>query len=47
MRTGGELWDPEQPKAIDPDHPETLADMVLAAPNEALRSAREKTEAAR
>ena len=27
------------PKAIDPDDPEMLADMVLAAANEALRSA--------
>jgi nucleoid-associated protein EbfC len=27
------------PKAIDPDEPELLADMVLAAVNEALRSA--------
>src|SRR5688500_11680673 len=28
------------PKAIDPDDPELLADMVLAATNEAIRSAR-------
>jgi DNA-binding YbaB/EbfC family protein len=28
------------PKAIDPDDPELLSDMVLAAVNEALRSAR-------
>ena len=28
------------PKAIDPDDPELLADMVLAAVNEAIRSAR-------
>ena len=28
------------PKAIDPDDPELLADMVLAAVNEALRSAK-------
>jgi len=28
------------PKAIDPDDPELLADMILAAVNEALRSAR-------
>ena len=28
------------PKAIDPDDPELLADLVLAAVNEALRSAR-------
>ena len=29
------------PEAIDPDEPELLADMVLAAVNEALRSAAE------
>jgi DNA-binding YbaB/EbfC family protein len=29
------------PEAIDPDDPELLADMVLAAVNEALRSAQE------
>ena len=29
------------PKAIDPDDPELLADMVLAAVNEALRSAQD------
>ena len=28
------------PKAIDPDDPDLLADMVLAAANEAIRSAR-------
>jgi DNA-binding protein YbaB len=28
------------PRAIDPDDPELLADLVLAAVNEALRSAR-------
>ncbi len=28
------------PKAIDPDDPELLADMILAAVNEAVRSAR-------
>ncbi len=28
------------PRAIDPDDPELLADMILAAVNEALRSAR-------
>ncbi len=28
------------PKAIDPDDPDLLADMILAAVNEALRSAR-------
>src|SRR4030095_7233888 len=30
------------PKAIDPDDPELLADMVLAAVNEAIRSARRR-----
>ncbi|HXF97256.1 MAG TPA: YbaB/EbfC family nucleoid-associated protein [Gaiellaceae bacterium] len=33
------------PKAIDPDDPELLADLVLAAVNEALRSARGLMEA--
>jgi DNA-binding YbaB/EbfC family protein len=33
------------PKAIDPDDPELLADMVLAAANEALRSAHALVEA--
>jgi len=33
------------PKAIDPDDPEMLADLVLAASNEALRAARAKVEA--
>jgi len=33
------------PRAIDPDDPELLADMVLAAANEALRSASEAVEA--
>ena len=33
------------PKAVDPDDPELLADMVLAAANEALRAARAKVEA--
>ncbi len=33
------------PKAIDPDDPEMLADLVTAAVNEALRSARAKVEA--
>jgi nucleoid-associated protein EbfC len=33
------------PKAIDPDDPELLADLVTAAANEALRSARAKVEA--
>ena len=32
------------PKAIDPDDPELLADLVLAAVNEALRSARSLME---
>ena len=32
-------------KAIDPDDPEMLADLVLAAANEALRAARAKVEA--
>ena len=33
------------PKAIDPDDPEMLADLVLAAANEALRAAHAKVEA--
>ena len=33
------------PKAIDPDDPEMLADMVLAAVNEAVRSAHSLAEA--
>jgi nucleoid-associated protein EbfC len=32
------------PRAVDPDDPELLADMVLAAVNEALRSARSVME---
>ena len=32
------------PKAIDPDDPELLADMVMAATNEALRSAQSLME---
>jgi nucleoid-associated protein EbfC len=32
------------PKAVDPDDPELLADMVLAAVNEAIRSARSLQE---
>jgi DNA-binding YbaB/EbfC family protein len=32
------------PKAIDPDDPELLADMLLAATNEAIRSARSLME---
>jgi DNA-binding YbaB/EbfC family protein len=42
---GGELVEVRiDPKAIDPDDPELLADMVLAAANEALRSAHEVVE---
>jgi nucleoid-associated protein EbfC len=33
------------PEAIDPDDPEMLADMILAAVNEALRSAESLMEA--
>src|SRR5437868_8933579 len=33
------------PKAIDPDDPELLADLVIAASNEALRAAHAKVEA--
>ena len=33
------------PKAIDPEDPELLADLVLAASNEALRAAHAKVEA--
>ena len=33
------------PRAIDPDDPEMLADMVLAASNEALRAATQAVEA--
>jgi DNA-binding YbaB/EbfC family protein len=37
---GGELVEIRiDPRAVDPDDPELLADMVLAAANEALRSA--------
>ncbi len=42
---GGELVEIRiDPRAIDPDDPEMLADMVLAAANEALRSASEVVE---
>jgi DNA-binding YbaB/EbfC family protein len=42
---GGELVEIRiDPRAIDPDDPEMLADMVLAAANEALRSAGELVE---
>ena len=33
-----------EPRAIDPDDPELLADMVLAAANEALRAAAQAVE---
>jgi nucleoid-associated protein EbfC len=33
------------PKAIDPEDPEMLADLVMAAANEALRAAQAKVEA--
>ncbi len=33
------------PKAIDPEDPELLADLVIAAANEALRSAQARVEA--
>ena len=33
------------PRAIDPDDPELLADMILAASNEALRAAAQAVEA--
>jgi DNA-binding YbaB/EbfC family protein len=43
---GGELMEIRiDPAAIDPDDPELLADMVLAAANEALRSAQAAAEA--
>ena len=42
---GGEIVEIRiDPKAIDPDDPELLADMVMAAANEALRSASELVE---
>ncbi len=42
---GGEIQKIQiDPKAIDPDDPEMLADMVTAAVNEALRSARSLVE---
>jgi DNA-binding YbaB/EbfC family protein len=42
---GGELVEVViDPRAIDPDDPELLADMVLAAANEALRSAAQAVE---
>jgi DNA-binding YbaB/EbfC family protein len=43
---GGEVKEIRiDPKAIDPDDPELLADLVLAAANEALRAAHAKVEA--
>jgi DNA-binding YbaB/EbfC family protein len=43
---GGEIKELRiDPKAIDPDDPEMLADLVLAAANEALRAAHAKVEA--
>jgi DNA-binding YbaB/EbfC family protein len=42
---GGEIVEITiDPRAIDPDDPEMLADMVMAAANEALRSATELVE---
>ena len=42
---GGELVEITiDPRAVDPDDPELLADMVLAAANEALRSAQQVVE---
>ena len=42
---GGEIKELTiDPKAIDPDDPEMLADLVTAAANEALRNARAKVE---
>ena len=43
---GGEISEIRiDPKAIDPNDPDMLADLVLAASNEALRAARAKVEA--
>ncbi|HEY5295810.1 MAG TPA: YbaB/EbfC family nucleoid-associated protein [Gaiellaceae bacterium] len=42
---GGELKELRiDPKAIDPNDPELLADLVIAAANEALRAARARVE---
>ena len=42
---GGELLELRiDPKAIDPEDPEMLADLVMAAANEALRAAHAKVE---
>ncbi len=43
---GGELVSVQiEPRVIDPDDPELLGDLVLAAANEALRAAQRATEA--
>ena len=43
---GGELMEIRiDPRAVDPDDPELLADMVLAAANEAIRGAQAAVEA--
>jgi DNA-binding YbaB/EbfC family protein len=43
---GGEIKELRiDPKAIDPNDPEMLADLVMAAANEALRAAHAKVEA--
>lgn len=43
---GGEIKELRiDPKAIDPEDPELLADLVVAAANEALRAAHAKVEA--
>jgi len=43
---GGEIKELKiDPKAIDPSDPEMLADLVMAATNEALRAAQAKVEA--
>jgi nucleoid-associated protein EbfC len=43
---GGEVKELRiDPKAIDPNDPEMLADLVMAATNEALRAAQAKVEA--
>jgi hypothetical protein len=43
---GGQILELKiDPKAIDPNDPELLADLVMAATNEALRAAHAKVEA--
>jgi Uncharacterized protein conserved in bacteria len=43
---GGQILELKiDPKAIDPEDPELLADLVMAATNEALRAAQAKVEA--